>query len=81
MKKLALTCTALFAGLLISTSAFACPGDFDNDGTVGITDLMQMLSVLQAEGSDIQEDLNGDGKVDMTDLMDFLSILGTECED
>lgn len=81
MKKFALTCTALFAGLMISTSAFACPGDFDNDGTVGITDLMQLLSALEDEGPSLVEDLNGDGKVDMADLMDLLSLLGTSCDD
>lgn len=81
MKKFTLSCAALFAGLMFSNAALACPGDFDGDGTVGVTDLMYVLAELQNEGVGLAADLNSDGKVDMTDLMDLLALLGTQCED
>lgn len=73
--------TALLVATVLATGAAACPGDFDNNGSVGSSDLLMMLQKMYQEGSNIEEDLNQDGKVDMADVLSFLSLIGNQCED
>jgi hypothetical protein len=58
-----------------------CPGDFDADGRVTLTDVALLLSEFAedcgANGCDT--DSEGDGDVDLTDLAVLLSRFGTEC--
>jgi hypothetical protein len=49
-----------------------CPADLDGDGTVGITDLLQVLSHWGGPGGDV----NGDGMTDIVDLLAVLSAWG-----
>lgn len=59
----------------------ACPGDFDLDGEVGLSD----LSVLLAHFGSVTDahyrvgDLDGDGDVDLQDLTSLLALFGTSC--
>jgi len=62
-----------------------CPGDFDGDGSVALTDLALLLQELwfsvsancgiEACGTD----LDGDGDVDLVDVAILLSLFGTYC--
>ncbi len=51
-----------------------CPADLDGDGTVGITDLLQLLFVWGQQG--VPADLDGDGTVGITDLLVLLAAWG-----
>jgi hypothetical protein len=52
----------------------ACPGDIDDDGTVGAADL---LALLEAWGNTSgPEDINGDGIVNAADLLELLAAWG-----
>ena len=54
------------------TATAPCPGDFDEDGAVGASDLAE---VLNAWGS-ANGDLNGDGTTDAADLAELLGAWG-----
>ena len=63
-----------FAGQ-ISIDALTCPWDLDGDGTVGITDFLELLS--QWGTSPVgPPDFDGDGVVGITDFLDLLSAWG-----
>ena len=49
-------------------------GDFDSNGTVGTSDLMQLLTAIGSFNS--AYDLDGDGAVATADLMVFLATYG-----
>lgn len=51
------------------------PGDLDGDGTVGVTDLLQLLGVW-GPCPGCPEDLDGDGTVGVTDLLILLATWG-----
>lgn len=55
-----------------------CPADFNGDGSIDVTDLLQMLSAW-GPCADCPEDLNADGEVDVTDLLLLLKNWGP-CE-
>jgi len=52
-----------------------CPEDFDLDGMVGTTDLLQLLAAW-GPCMDCVEDLDGDGMVGTTDLLQLLAAWG-----
>jgi PKD repeat protein len=56
----------------------ACPGDFNNDGTVNFGDLTIMLSEFGCLTTCLS-DMNGDGLVNFSDLNILLSMFGTNC--
>lgn len=58
-----------------------CPGDFDGDGQIGLTDLSIQLSNYGATSGAGPEDgdLDDDGDVDITDLSLLLALYGTMC--
>jgi len=60
----------------------ACPGDFDGDNDIDISDLAQLLgSYGTTSGASYQDgDLDEDGDVDLTDLAELLGVYGTTCE-
>jgi hypothetical protein len=49
-----------------------CPADLNGDGTVDVTDFLQLLGVWGQAG--VPEDINGDGVVD---ILDFLELIGS----
>jgi hypothetical protein len=58
--------------LVVSMSATAgCPADFNNDGAVGITDFLDLLSHWGEANA--HTDLNKDGVVDVVDFLDLLA--------
>ncbi len=66
-----------FAGLDIPAS---CPLDFDGDGLVGSTDLLEVLSDFGSSGSDLVADIDGDGTVGVNDILEILAGYGDSCD-
>ena len=56
----------------------ACPGDFNESGTIGIFDLLYLLAEFGCT-SGCTADLTGDGEVNSQDLLAFLPLFGTTC--
>jgi len=56
-----------------------CPGDFNGDLTVGISDLLSFLSGYGCTSGCAPYDLTGDDLVGASDLLVFLSYYGTTC--
>ena len=52
-----------------------CPADLDNDGFVGITDLLALLAAW-GPCPDCNADLDGDDQVGITDLLALLAAWG-----
>ena len=55
-----------------------CVGDFNNDMTVGVDDLLIMLAVIGLS-NELSTDLNGNGATDVDDLLTFLQAFGVDC--
>lgn len=55
-----------------------CFGDTDEDGAVGFSDLLNILSAWGCEGC--PEDIDESGVVDFGDLLGVLSVWGTSCD-
>jgi len=56
-----------------------CFGDFNNDGVIGIGDLLMLLGDFGCP-SDCDFDMNGDGSVTTSDMLVMLSIFGEDCD-
>ncbi len=56
------------------SSCELCPADLDDDGMVGVSDLIQILPAWGNKGG--PEDLDGSGIVDIGDLLIVLSSWG-----
>ena len=56
-------------------------GDFNNDGAVGVPDLLTLLSQFGDVGEDLIADLNNDGAITSTDLLEFLANFGNNSEE
>jgi hypothetical protein len=54
-----------------------CPGDFDNNGVINVTDLLIFNTVFSS--NNLNSDMNGDGFVGVTDLIIFITLIGTSC--
>lgn len=60
---------------IVDDCTAACPGDLDNDGMVGFTDIIEVLSFFgQSDPAGGDADLDGD--VDFDDLILVLSVFG-----
>jgi hypothetical protein len=55
-------------GILSLTFETGIVGDFNNDGQVGVEDILILIAAWGSDGSD-GTDLNGDGTVDIADLL------------
>ncbi|MDZ4755787.1 MAG: hypothetical protein SGJ11_14985 [Phycisphaerae bacterium] len=64
---------ATWSSVLPTTLPPQCPGDFDNDGAVGGSDLAMLLGAWGGEGAD----LNGDNVTDASDLAVLLGAWGS----
>lgn len=68
------------AAVLTVTPCGGCPGDLNEDGAVGLTDLAILLSHYGDGGASHDDgDLDQDGDVDLTDLALLLSSFGLPC--
>lgn len=57
----------------------SCPGDFDGNNMVNITDLLVMLELYGCDTGVCQADMNGDGNTNVEDIGIFLSYFGVSC--
>lgn len=56
-----------------------CPGDFDGDNIITVSDVLVSLGNFGCTGSDCQGDLDGDGITGVTDILMMLSSFGEPC--
>ncbi len=56
-----------------------CPGDFDGDNIITVSDVLVSLGNFGCTGSDCQGDLDGDGITGVTDILLMLSSFGEPC--
>ncbi len=71
------------SGVMTITADFiTVQGDFNLDGSVGLSDLTILLANFGlAEGASYsQGDIDTDGDVDLSDLTQFLAHFGTTCQ-
>jgi len=70
-----------FGGTVRVDIIHACPGDLDDDGQIGLSDLSLMLAHYgMTEGAFyVDGDIDGDGDVDLADLSQLLAVYGTQC--
>ena len=55
-----------------------CPGDYDNNGNLGVSDLTVILANIGCL-SECLVDLNGDDSTTVADLLAWLSLFGNDC--
>ena len=55
-----------------------CPGDFDGDGLVAVSDVLLLLGEFGCL-SDCEADINGDGQVTTADMLIILGVFGVPC--
>ena len=67
--------TALFDFL----TAVPCEGDYNEDGLVQLTDLLDFLSLYGTACTGCAADSNDDGLIQLTDLLNFLGVYGSNC--
>ena len=58
---------------------YECFGDFNNDGVIGIGDLLMLLGDFGCP-ADCNHDMNGDGSVTTSDMLVMLSLFGESCD-
>jgi len=56
-----------------------CQGDYNLDGVIQLTDLLDFLSAYGTSCDGCGQDFNNDGVVQLSDLLDLLSLYGTLC--
>lgn len=61
------------------TNPCPCPGDFNNDNSVGLSDLTAFLASFGGAPSNPCMDTNGDNAIGLADLTEFLSNFGSTC--
>ena len=59
---------------------FQCPGDFNGDWQIDLSDLGAMLASYNSPGVYTNGDMNGDGFVGLSDLGALLAVYGTSCD-
>ena len=61
-----------------STTSCVCYADFDQDGFVGVLDLLDLLSEFGCT-EDCITDLNADGQIVVSDILIFLALFEEQC--
>ena len=56
-----------------------CVGDFDDDGSIGLSDFSSFLVAFGTTCGDCPEDIDGDGTIGLGDFSAFLVKFGTDC--
>jgi|GEM_PF-799069 len=57
----------------------ACPGDFDHNGVVNVSDLLIFTGAFTCTSACGEPDMDGNGSVNVADLLFFISQFGTSC--
>ncbi len=61
-----------------------CPGDFDNNGVVDVSDFLLFIGVFGTSSGDATYnalmDMNSSGSIDVGDFLLFIALFGTTCE-
>lgn len=78
MKKLLSTLTVTIC-MFTFAQAGNCPGEFNCDGIINVTDLGILLGEFGQTGPGLVSDMNCDGTVSAADLTAFLGVFGTTC--
>ena len=73
------TCGAQYTGTLHCAVDCPCPGDFDADRLVSLSDLALILSGFGGQPSNRCMDFNDDCVIGLEDLSTFLPTFGTSC--
>ena len=68
----------LIFAIMSSDACPTCPGDFDNNGSIGVSDLNLILANIGCV-SECEVDLNGDNSTNVGDLLGWLSLFGSDC--
>jgi uncharacterized repeat protein (TIGR01451 family) len=66
------------SGVLESDEVYICFGDFNNDGSRDVADLLNLLTEFSCLNN-CTTDLNDDGVINSGDLLSFLGVYGTQC--
>jgi len=56
-----------------------CPEDLDEDGLIGVGDVLITLSAYGCVGTDCISDFDGDNVVGVSDVLELLSAFSTIC--
>ncbi len=69
---------------LLTFTAAACPGDFDGNGMVNLSDFLAFAGAFGTRSGDAnynaRTDMDGSGAVDLSDFLAFAGVFGTTCE-
>jgi hypothetical protein len=60
-------------------TAVPCEGDYNEDGQVQLTDLLDFLTAYGSACTGCPQDSNDDGLIQLTDLLNFLGVYGNDC--
>ena len=67
----------------VLTFTSLCPGDFDNNGIVGIPDFLLFVDVFGTSLGDARYnalmDMDGNGEIGIPDFLAFVQVFGTQC--
>ena len=69
---------ALMIAMMNSDVCPDCPGDYDQNGTLGVGDLQIILAAMGCSNACII-DLDGDDSTSVSDILGWLSLFGTVC--
>ena len=64
--------------ITVESDDVTCPGDVNGDGTIGVDDLLGVISEFNST-CDCPEDVNGDGTVNVKDVLGVLAVYGSSC--
>ena len=69
--------------MLTFTAAAACPGDFDGNGMVNLSDFLAFAGAFGTRSGttnyDARVDMDGNGAIDLSDFLAFAGVFGTTC--
>ena len=74
----------LIAFLVFVGQASACPGDFNGDNKIDISDFLLFVEVFGTSTGDANYnalmDMDGDDKITISDFLSFVGVFGTPCK-
>jgi hypothetical protein len=68
----------LIFAMMSSDVCPTCPGDFDNNGSIGVSDLTIILANIGCT-LECEVDLDGNNSTTVGDLLAWLSLFGSDC--
>lgn len=76
----ALATVDMHINLSTSGPTTTCSADISGNGTIGVEDMLSLLSLFGTASENYDADFNSDGVVGVDDMLAFLSLYGTSCE-